>query len=184
MTHPAGRSTIPAMHEPRISDVMLAHAHQAVEYARKRFRYELDYSPDSLEKVDRIITATFHERPRSFLAKALRRGRSEDELWDLAKMLGGYAGEVLRRQWGGRWRSTPVPDGKPDVYLEIYGVRCHPVEEVHKRLLEAGGTKLTEVCREIDQQMHKMNAPHATPPPMPPKRGDVGQGLHGGELRP
>lgn len=166
------------MPEPRITDVMLAHAQSAVDYARKRFRYELDFTPDSLEKVDRIITATVHETPRSFLARALRRGRSEEEVWNLAKMLGGYAGEVLRRQWGGRWRSTPVPDGKPDVYLEIHGVRCRPVEEVHKRLLDSGGAKLATVCREIGQQMEKIHAPHATPPP--PDLGAGRNAQHGG----
>src|SRR5688572_1405404 len=158
-----------AMPEQRITDVMVAHAQSAVDYARRRFGYELDFSPASLETVDRMATGMFHDVPRTFLAKALRRGPSEEEVWSLAKMLGGYAGEVLRRQWGGRWRSTPVPDGKPDVYLEIHGVRCHPVEEIRQRILEGGGTKLTTLCRELDQQMEKMHAPHAMPPPTLPR---------------
>src|SRR5688572_22223262 len=130
-----------AMPEPRITDVMVAHAQSAVDYARKRFRYDLDFSPASLESVDRMATAMFHDVPRTFLAKALRRGPNEAEVWNLAKMLGGYAGEVVRRQWGGRWKSTLVPDGHPDVFLDIHGVRCRPIEEVHKRLLDGSGIK-------------------------------------------
>ena len=122
-----------------ISSVMQANAEQAVRYARERFRSELDYSPQSLERVDRIIDVMHVELPKSFVARAIKGAAIDAEVWTMAKMWGAYVGETLRRQWGGRWKTTPSPDGHAEVLLDLPLGRCKPVAEVHRRLMEGTG---------------------------------------------
>ncbi len=129
-----------AMSQPAtISAAMQANAEQAVKYARDRFKSELDYSASSLERVDRIIDVMHLDLPKTFLARAMRKSATEAQVWTVAKMWGAYVGETLRRQWGGRWKSTLNPDGHADVVLDLPLGRCRPIEQVRRRLAEGTG---------------------------------------------
>src|SRR5688500_13381308 len=105
-------------HGATIAQVMQANAEHAVRYAREHFKWELDFSPASLDRVDKIIDVLHVELPKSFLARALKHAAIDEEVWTAAKMWGAYAGETLRRKWGGRWKTTPSIDGHADVLLD------------------------------------------------------------------
>lgn len=122
------------MSQPTVTEVMRVHASDAVEYARTRFRMELDGSSQSLEKVDRMVDAMYFDVPRTFFAKLFRRGPSHDEVWSFAKMWGGYVGEVIRKRWGGVWRTTMQPSGHAQISFDVLGQRYFPVEVMHRRL--------------------------------------------------
>jgi len=72
-----------------------AHAQLAVDAARNVDRVELDYSPQSLADVDRIL-GKFH-------ADKLR----ADQIGETVFSFGCYVGEVLVRHLGGSW-TMPV----------------------------------------------------------------------------
>jgi hypothetical protein len=123
-----------------IASVMQANAEHAVRYAQEHFKWDLDYSAPSLERVDKIIDVLHVDLPKSFIAKALKRSAIDEEVWTMAKMWGGYVGETLRRQWGGRWKTTPSDEGgHADIVLDLPLGRCRPIEHVRRRLSEGTG---------------------------------------------
>src|SRR5436190_21792670 len=69
-----------------------AHAQLAVDAARNVDRVELDYSPQSLAEVDRILS--------KFHAQKLQ----VDQVGETVFSFGCYVGEVLVRQLGGSWQ--------------------------------------------------------------------------------
>jgi len=134
---------------PTIAQVMQANADQAVRHARDHFRWELDFSPPSLERVDKIIDVLHVELPKSFLARAMKGAAIDGEVWTAAKMWGAYVGETFRRQWGGRWRTTPTVDGHADVLFETPLGKFRPIEQVRRRLAEGTGDGVTALYAEL-----------------------------------
>ena len=134
---------------PTIVQVMQANADQAVRYAREQFKWELDYSPASLERVDKIIDVLHVELPKSLLARAVKGPAIDAEVWTMAKMWGAYVGETLRRQCGGRWRTTPTIDGRADLLFETPLGKYRPVEQVRRRLAEGKGDGVVAMYREL-----------------------------------
>lgn len=124
------------MSQPTITTVMHTHAEDAVAYAKSRFRMDLDFSSQSLERVDRILAAMYYDIPRTFFAKLLRRGPTYDEVWTYSKMWGGYVGEVIRKRWGGTWKSSLKPDGHAQITFDVLGKKYHPVDAMHRRIVE------------------------------------------------
>lgn len=144
------RYNVRIMAEPsRIGHLMQANADQAVRYARDHFRWELDFSPASLERVDRIIDVLHVELPKSLLKRALMGSAIDAEVWGMAKTWGAYVGETFRRQWGGRWKTTPTVDGHVDVFLETPRGKCRPIEQVRRRLAEGSGGGVTAMYADM-----------------------------------
>jgi hypothetical protein len=134
---------------PTIAQVMQANADHAVRHAHDHFKWDLDFSPASLERVDKIIDVLHVELPKSFLAKALKRAAINEEVWTAAKMWGAYVGETVRRQWGGRWKTTPTIDGHADVFLETPLGKFRPVDRVRDRLVEGSGDGMMAMYAEL-----------------------------------
>lgn len=108
-----------------------AYAQDAVDHAKTAFDVELDYSPESVERVESMLTELHAAIPRGFLARVLKRGPSNKDVETMAKMYGCYVGEVLRRASGGAW----ILD--PETYLTLTkdDARVFPPIKVHKRLV-------------------------------------------------
>jgi hypothetical protein len=85
------------------NEAMKAFSLDAADYALMHYGLSLDYSPESLAHVEVIATALHKEMPKGFFAKLFKRGPSAQDLDLMSKMLGGYVGEVIRRQRGGEW---------------------------------------------------------------------------------
>ena len=173
------------MPQPTITDIMRTHAADAVKYAQTRFRMELDYSSQSLERVDRMLAAMYFDIPRTFFKKLFRRGPSYDDVWTWAKMWGGYVGEVIRRRWGGTWKSSLQTDGHAQISFDVLGQRYFPVELMHRRLKDGvvrtgdhtcGAQELYErVIKELGMARIDAMTPDAAPvaPPLPRKMDPI-----------
>ncbi len=137
------------MNQPTINDMMCAYAEDAVDFARDRFNVSLDYTPESVERVEHIAERLFESNPRGFLSKLLRKGLTTDERDQVCKMLGGYIGEVYRRAKGGEWGINQE--------FQAIGV-CRdeawifPPAKVHKRLANGAEDNLWSYFRVILEQ--------------------------------
>jgi Family of unknown function (DUF6278) len=94
-------------------------------FAEQNYGVRLDYSPQSLGTLDRIIDD-------------LRRDQRFEALQTLLFSMGCYVGEVLVRHAGGRWRSTLEmgmgPVASSPIGVEMPGGRgCNPVARVYRR---------------------------------------------------
>jgi hypothetical protein len=118
-----------------ISDVMQAYAQDAVDLARERFSIDLDYSEGSIKDVESILTTMYYALPTGLLSRLLRRRPADEQIWQMAKMWGGYVGEVMRRQWGGEWTSATEAMPGTVITLCIHGSDIYPPAKVYKRLV-------------------------------------------------
>lgn len=111
-----------------------AHAQLAVDAARNVDHVELDYSPQSLAEVDRILGRFHEEKLRA------------DEIGETVFSFGCYVGEVLVRHLGGTWK---IPEqsfwsrlglGSPSNMMVVEmpnGIVWNPIGKAFK-LLENG----------------------------------------------
>ena len=113
--------------------MMQAFAEQAVHLGRE-FKINLDYSEGSLEQVERLL-ARFHDE--------LTSANPGSKLEEMAKIWGGYLGEVVRRRFGGEWSIEKYPAGDfLIVTLNVNGARLFPSMKVHKRLTEGSNENI------------------------------------------
>ena len=108
------------------------HAQLAVETAHDVDGIELDYSPESLAQIDRIIT--------SFHAEGLQPGQIGETVFSF----GCYVGEIFVRHHGGVWKmpvDTTLPDELKDANMMVIempnGDVWNPIGKTFK-LLENG----------------------------------------------
>jgi hypothetical protein len=91
--------------------------------------YPADFSPDSLIEIDRFFTEqTVDGQPK-------RRGLLSESTGSRLFAIGGYVGEVMRRNVGGEWRGDDSdPEAEINVDLALPdGTVCWPVQRVMKR---------------------------------------------------
>ena len=89
---------------PTIGDMMAAYAEDAIDYVRQNFETELDYSEGSVELIEALLSAIHEQMPPEIRAQITDDGPPPEVIDQFAKMLGGYVGEVMRRNWGGTWK--------------------------------------------------------------------------------
>ncbi|SHL11788.1 hypothetical protein SAMN02745216_04646 [Desulfatibacillum alkenivorans DSM 16219] len=117
-----------------ISESMKEYAEMAVQFAKNFYETDLDYSEDSLQKVDEVIAA--YRSGQVFDPKELTREQEED-LWIFSKMIGGYVGEVIIRNLGGAWLTRKLDDLNLSIELQIADqVEGSPPEMVFQCLTE------------------------------------------------
>jgi hypothetical protein len=121
------------LQHPPTPEFASRHAEIVVKAARDISGVELDYSPQSLDDVDRIL--------RGFHAEGLR----ADQIGETVFSFGCYVGEVMVRRDRGLWKlasETNLPrehhDGNDAMVIELpNGVVCNPIGKAFK-LLERG----------------------------------------------
>lgn len=89
---------------PTVNDMMAAYSLDAVDFARSQFDVELDFSEASVELIEEILEELYATMPKGIIGKTLSKKPSPEQIDRMAKMLGGYVGEVMRRSWGGHWK--------------------------------------------------------------------------------
>lgn len=124
------------MSVPTVGEMMAAYAEDAVEHASERFGITLDYSPESVREVESILGKLYDSIPRTFLGRLFKgRPPTDEDIWSVCKMYGGYVGEVVRRHHGGEWiMDTEISPGEEVIALEKEGSRMFPPDKVGKRL--------------------------------------------------
>lgn len=118
------------MTEPSLNDTMEAYAADAVDYAATCHQTELDFSPNSIDAIEKIAGRLHDDLPRGFWGKIFKHGPTDFEFNTICKVLGGYVGEVIRREHGGDWG---LHEGNIGLQFgpELW---AFPVQKVHKRL--------------------------------------------------
>jgi hypothetical protein len=106
--------------DAKLAGTIVAQSQQAIKSAKLTFDESLDFTSESLEGVERIMTKLQKQEPTL----------TEEQITELSKLWGVYVGEVIRRYYGGQWT---IVDGLPDVALG--GRHAAPVAKVRKRLV-------------------------------------------------
>lgn len=120
--------------KPTVADMMAAYAQDAVDHAKAAAGMTLDYSPDSIKHVEGVLETLNAAMPRG-LSRIFRRGPSREDVATMARMYGGYIGEVVRRTAGGEWVfDTTIAPGETVISLRKGEQRIFPPAKVEKRL--------------------------------------------------
>jgi hypothetical protein len=101
-------------------------ARKVVEQAKECFDIILDYSEESIQDVDRILTGLYQANRRKFLP--------EKEIAVTSMIFGAYLGEVFRHNVGGEWAMEYLTDSDDFIIVKIDGNKFMPIEIVYKFL--------------------------------------------------
>lgn len=113
---------------------MTAYAEDAVEYA-SHLKKNLDYSNESIQVVEEICTLLYNSIPKGFIAKIFKNPPSEETILQISKMMGGYVGEVLIKNFGGNWDIEDFMNQGDTIVLTIGETKIFPVARIYKRLV-------------------------------------------------
>ncbi|GGW87912.1 hypothetical protein [Alteromonas halophila] len=86
-------------------------ARDAVDVARQEFDIALDYSKESVARVDDILLG--------FLDRYRDQALEDSAVFTLCNVFGAYVGEVFRNHFGGDWHYDKSNPDAPHVLLEI-----------------------------------------------------------------
>jgi len=125
---------------PATPEAAPEHAQLCVSAVRNIEGFTLDYSEESLAKLDEIIE------------KLRQDGVSSEQIAETLFSFGCYVGEVFVRHASGRWRltaETPMARaaGFPLVIQLSAKAYCNPIDKVFKRLEEGKEHELTYFYR-------------------------------------
>ena len=124
---------------PTVTDMMVAYSEDAVDHARTSSGVVLDYTPESVERVETILREMYSGIPKGFFARIFKRGPTQEMIWSMCKVYGGYVGEVLRREKGGEWSfDNEIVPGTSTICLSQGTCRIWPPAKVFKRLTNGG----------------------------------------------
>ena len=117
---------------------MAAYAQDAVDMAKLNFSENLDYSERSVEIVERCLSKLYSAQRKGFLGRLFGRSPSIEQISTVAKMFGGYIGEVFRKHHGGEWLiDETISPGSPVLALRYAGGgRFFPPAKVFRRLTD------------------------------------------------
>jgi hypothetical protein len=138
--------------EPTVDDMMEAYSLDAVDFAREHFSIELDYSVESINKLEEILQRFHEDVPRGF-RKALRRGPSEDDKATFAKMWGGYLGEVIRRRWGGSWTIAQEGPMAGSIVLTVQEIAMSPPARAYRRMMDGPEENVHVYVKHLEQEL-------------------------------
>jgi hypothetical protein len=106
--------------DAKLAGAIVAQSQQAIKTAKLTFGESLDFTSESLDGVERIMTKLQKQEPKL----------TDEQITELSKSWGIYVGEVIRRYYGGQW---VMVEGVPDVALG--GKHASPIAKVRKRLV-------------------------------------------------
>ena len=99
------------MNATELEQLMYDSAADAVSVAKEEFTIELDYTQESVAKIDEILI--------KFLDKYRDQVLEDSAVFTLSNVFGAYVGEVFRKNYGGEWRYDNSDPEAPYVLLEI-----------------------------------------------------------------
>lgn len=147
------------MSKPTVNDMMESYAQDAVDFAQNNFKITLDYSPESIEYIEKIAAQLEASIPKSKFARLFKKGPSDEEIDQVCKMLGGYIGEVYRRERNGEWGfNQDVAPGNLVIELKCGDLAMFPPAKVHKRLVNGAEDNLQSYFTVMVEQSWKPNA--------------------------
>jgi hypothetical protein len=138
-----------------VNTMMAAYADEAVDYA-KQLNLSLDFSENSIRHVEDICALLHDKIPKGFLEKFTKKSPPEEVIVRIAKMLGGYIGQVLINHYGGNWvMESNIMSQDKTVILNIGGMKTFPVAKVYKRLKKGPGDNVYHYYIAISRELKK-----------------------------
>lgn len=119
--------------DARLAGWLVGQAQLAVKAGKMQWQESLDFSADSLDPIERILSA-IHSRAQKTPADAL----PAEALAEAANMWGVYYGEVIRRRYGGQWSLSA--DGVHQI--DLSGTTPQPIVKVRKRIVDGASDNL------------------------------------------
>lgn len=107
-----------------INEVMKANADNAIIAAKEKFGQELDFSDQSIDKLEEIL-----EQVHKNYSNQSPNGTTSNLVSDTATLWGSYLGEYFRIKWGGTW----VDKGFEQV-ISILGIEFYPINLIYQKL--------------------------------------------------
>ena len=115
-----------------LQGVFSSYAENAVRESEKK-GYKLDYSIESLNTVEEILSATYKSYPKSRILRFFL-GKSNNKLFEMAKPYGAYIGEVMRKKYGGQWTLEEFANRNGLPSLTIEKSKLHPTLRAYRRI--------------------------------------------------
>ena len=113
--------------DAKLAGTIVAQSQLAIKTGKLQFGESLDFSSESLEQVERIVSALHKQVKEGTPDRKL----SDEQITELSQLWGIYVGEVIRRYYGGQWS---LADGVPDLVLG--GRNASPLAKVRKRIVD------------------------------------------------
>ena len=115
--------------DERVIELAERHASVLVDLAA-RGGMSLDFTDASVQVVEQLAGQLEDSGPKDWETNEA----SAEYLWDFAKMLGFYVGEVMRRHHGGEWGFMEQAKGPPIYGIRVNGGLTSPMEKAYQRL--------------------------------------------------
>src|SRR4051812_40367692 len=106
--------------------IMREYAGQAVVQAQQQHGIDLDYTEQSLFRLDLLLSQIAGPGVLPLPAPG---SEADQTLWLVSKAYGGYLGEVMRQQLDGTWHFKRI-DGADIVQMQVGTFPCSPPERV------------------------------------------------------
>jgi hypothetical protein len=130
--------------DAKTAGMVLALSQQAVLTAQLDWSESISVSEDSLDAVERIL-GTMHK-----LSKTEPHRITPELIDSVSKSMGVHIGEVIRRQFGGQWRTTEAGSFE----IPYPGTTIDPIGRARKRILDGP----SENIKMYFSSMHKVIA--------------------------
>ena len=136
--------------DPKLQKAAEAAAESAVDFARAQYSAKLDWSDESIERIEEIATHLHDTLPD--------RLPPEDQIMGLARMLGSYVGETFRRNHGADWGIVSIQGEKfPGLKAQHDGTTFWPWGRVRNRLVNGAEDNIWHYYQVLIEE-------HAGPP--------------------
>jgi hypothetical protein len=111
----------------KIQQVAEAYAEDAIELAGKHYGLKLDWTDESVKHVETVLASLYDDIPN---AKP-----TDEQIFQFAKALGSYVGEVFRRNHGAVWGTVTLgTDSFPGMRADRTGGEFWPWGKAYNRL--------------------------------------------------
>jgi hypothetical protein len=146
--------------DPKIAEIAAAYSLDAVDTAASNFGVELDWSDNSVRKVEEMLGRLHDDIVQS--------NPPEEAVWKFAKEFGSYVGEVLCRHHGGEWGMVNL-NGQEFPGIKQDGDRlCWPWARAHKRIVNGPEDDIWHYYQVLLNPSAGPEAPNAPEPPKKP----------------
>lgn len=110
-------------------------AQGAVVVARDTYRVHLDYSEESLKRLEYIFDALHRDSAPGFFTRIFRRKLTEEQINFAAMALGAYIGETVQKLYGGTWSREKIAGDEDVVTLSVGDIKIFPLGKAYKRIV-------------------------------------------------
>ncbi|MHB8303055.1 MAG: hypothetical protein ACYDC6_09495 [Acidobacteriaceae bacterium] len=132
-----------------IAEMMQSCSAEAVQLADDRFGFHLDYSEESVQSLETILSSV-----SAGLQAAQKQASDKQTVEQEVKRWGGYLGEVVRRRWSGEWSLVQYPGGAAAVpALLVGGSQLYPLVKVYRRLTMGEAENVWTFYQKIRQKL-------------------------------